>query len=134
MKKCVDARESGADHIDVWGSGSASREILYRDDAAERIVPAAKRCDHGDPVNLGIGGEITIRELVEPIAGLTKLTGEIDWDASKPVGQPPRAFDTFHAGECFGWVAGAWFQEGQPKIEWYERRRAAIEPTTAELG
>ena len=81
IKKCVDAREAGADHIDVWGTGSASREFLYVDDAAEGIVLATERYDGAEPVNLGVGREITIRELVELIARLTGFQGEIRWDA-----------------------------------------------------
>ena len=97
IKKCVDARDAGEDHIDVWGTGSASREFLYVDDAAEGIVLAADRYDGADPVNLGVGREITIRELVEVIARLTRFEGEIRWDASKPDGQPRRALDTSRA-------------------------------------
>src|SRR5678815_2051530 len=88
IKKCVDARESGDDHIEVWGTGSASREFLYVEDAAEGIVLATERYEDADPVNLGVGHEITIRELVELIAKLTGFEGELRWDASKPDGQP----------------------------------------------
>src|SRR5688500_2976395 len=84
IKKCVDARESGAHHIDVWGSGSASREFLYVDDAAEGIVLATERYDDPDPVNLGVGQEITIKDLVGIIVQHTGFAGEIRWDASKP--------------------------------------------------
>ena len=97
IKKCVDARESGADHIEVWGTGSASREFLYVDDAAEGIVLAADRYDDPDPVNLGTGREITIRDLVALIVELTGFEGEVRWDASKPDGQPRRALDTTRA-------------------------------------
>jgi len=105
IKKCEDAIESGADHIDVWGTGSASREFLYVDDAAEAIVLAAERYDGAEPVNLGVGREITIRELVELIAEVTGFTGEIRWDPTKPDGQPRRALDTSRARERFGFVA-----------------------------
>ena len=94
IKKCVDAREQGADHIDIWGTGSASREFLYVDDAAEAIALAAERYDGADPVNLGVGREITIRDLVELIVTLTGFQGEVRWDATKPDGQPRRALDT----------------------------------------
>ena len=83
IKKCVDAREAGADHIDVWGTGAASREFLYVDDAAEGIVLAAERYDGAEPVNLGVGREITIRDLVELIVALTGFAGEIRWDADE---------------------------------------------------
>jgi GDP-L-fucose synthase len=124
IKKCVDARTAGAGHIDVWGTGSASREFLYVDDAAEGIVLGAERYDGADPVNLGVGREITIRELVELIAGLTRFEGEIRWDPTKPDGQPRRALDTSRARERFGFVARTSFDDGlRSTIEWYERKR-----------
>jgi Nucleoside-diphosphate-sugar epimerases len=120
IKKCVDAVESGADHIDVWGTGTASREFLYVDDAAEGIVLAAEKYDGAEPVNLGAGAEITIRELVDLIAGVTGFTGKIRWDPTKPDGQPRRALDTARAGEQFGFVAGTSFGLGLERtIEWY---------------
>ena len=97
IKKCIDAREAGADHIDVWGTGSASREFLYVDDAAEGIVLAADRYDGSDPVNLGNGREVTIKELVRLITQMTGFHGEIRWDSSKPDGQARRALDTSRA-------------------------------------
>ena len=122
IKKCVDAREAGEDHIDVWGTGSASREFLYVSDAAEGIVLGAERYDGAEPVNLGVGHEITIRELVELIARLTRYDGEIRWDPSKPDGQPRRALDTSRAREQFGFVASTDFEGGLSRtIEWYER-------------
>ena len=124
IKKCVDARESGADHIDVWGSGSASREFLYVEDAAEGIVLATERYEDADPVNLGVGHEITIRDLVELIAKLTRFEGELRWDASKPDGQPRRALDTSRARERFGFVAKTTFEAGlRATIDWYEASR-----------
>ena len=122
IKKCVDARDAGEDQIDVWGTGSASREFLYVDDAAEGIVLGAERYDEAEPVNLGVGSEITIRELVELIVRLTRFTGEIRWDPSKPDGQPRRALDTSRARERFGFVATTEFEDGVRRtIEWYER-------------
>ena len=124
IKKCVDAREAGDDHIEVWGTGSASREFLYVDDAAEGIVLAAERYDGADPVNLGVGHEITIRDLVETIVRLTRFEGEVRWDASKPDGQPRRALDTSRARERFGFVASTSFEEGlRATIEWYQGER-----------
>jgi GDP-L-fucose synthase len=124
IKKCVDARESRADHIDVWGSGSASREFLYVEDAAEGIVLATERYEDADPVNLGVGHEITIRDLVELIAKLTRFEGELRWDASKPDGQPRRALDTSRARERFGFVAKTTFEAGlRATIDWYEASR-----------
>ena len=121
VKKCVDAREAGEDHIDVWGTGSASREFLYVDDAAEGIALGSERYDGAEPVNLGVGREITIRELVEVIARLTRFAGEIRWDPSKPDGQPRRALDTSRARERFGFVATTGFEDGlRSTIDWYE--------------
>jgi GDP-L-fucose synthase len=127
IKKCVDARERGDDHIDVWGTGSASREFLYVDDAAEGIVLGAERYDGAEPVNLGVGHEITIRELVTLIARLTAFTGELHWDASKPDGQPRRALDTSRARERFGFVAETSFEDGlRSTVDWYEQH--GVEP------
>jgi GDP-L-fucose synthase len=125
IKKCIDAREAGADHIEVWGTGSASREFLYVDDAAEGIVLATERYDDPDPVNLGVGSEITIRDLVELIVRLTGFRGEIRWDPTKPDGQPRRALDTSRARERFGFVAKTSFEDGlRETIAWYEAHRA----------
>jgi GDP-L-fucose synthase len=120
IKKCVDAVQSGADHIDVWGTGSASREFLFVEDAARGIVLATERYDGADPVNLGVGSEITIRDLVELIARLTRFEGEIRWDATKPDGQPRRALDTSRARERFGFAAGMSFEDGLRRtVDWY---------------
>ncbi|HVL23779.1 MAG TPA: GDP-L-fucose synthase [Thermomicrobiales bacterium] len=128
IKKCVDARASGADHIDVWGTGSASREFIYVDDAARGIVLGAARYDGAAPVNLGTGYEITIRDLVELIARLTGFAGEIRWDASRPDGQPRRGLDTSRAREAFGFEAQVGFEDGlRETIAWYE----AHQPTLA---
>jgi GDP-L-fucose synthase len=125
IKKAVDARDAGADALEVWGTGSASREFLYVDDAAEGIVLAAERYDDDQPVNLGVGREITIRELVELIARLTRFEGEIRWDASKPDGQPRRALDTQRAKTLFGFEAKTPFEDGLRRtIEWYEQHAA----------
>ena len=124
IKKSIDARESGANAIEVWGTGSASREFLYVDDAAEGIVLAAERYDDADPVNLGVGREITIRELVELIVELTGFEGEIRWDATKPDGQPRRALDTSRARERFGFSAQVSFEDGLRRtIDFYEGQR-----------
>lgn len=126
IKKCVDAREHGDDHIEVWGTGSASREFLYVEDAADGIVLASERYDGAAPVNLGVGQEITIRELVRLIAELTRFDGEIRWDATKPDGQPRRVLDTRRARESFGFVARTSFEEGLRKtVTWYETRLAS---------
>jgi GDP-L-fucose synthase len=124
IKKCVDAREAGADHIEVWGTGAASREFLYVDDAAEGIVLAAERYDGAEPVNLGVGQEITIRDLVTLITRLTGFEGAVLWDTSKPDGQPRRALDTSRARERFGFVAQTSLEDGLSRtVSWYERQR-----------
>jgi GDP-L-fucose synthase len=125
IKKCIDAREAGEDHIVVWGTGSASREFLYVDDAARGIVLATERYDGADPVNLGVGSEITIRDLVTLIARLTGFRGELRWDATKPDGQPRRALDTSRARDRFGFEAGTRFEDGlRATIDWYEDHRS----------
>lgn len=121
IKKCVDAREAGDPFIEVWGTGAASREFIYVDDAAEGIVLGAERYDGAEPVNLGTGGEITIRDLVELIVELTGYEGEIRWDATKPDGQPRRGLDTSRARDAFGFTAGESFRDGlQETITWYQ--------------
>jgi GDP-L-fucose synthase len=116
IKKCLEAIEYGVDHVDVWGTGAASREFLYVDDAAEGIVLAAERYNDAEPVNLGVGHEITIRELVMLIVKLTKFTGEVRWDATKPDGQPRRALDASRARERFGFVAGTSLEDGLQRV------------------
>jgi GDP-L-fucose synthase len=124
IKKCLEARERGDDEIEVWGTGSASREFLYVDDAAEGIVRAAELYDGAEPVNLGAGLEISIRELVSLIADLTGFTGSIRWDASKPDGQPKRLLDTSRARDLFGFVASTTFEDGlRQTLEWYRAQR-----------
>ncbi|MPZ21997.1 MAG: NAD-dependent epimerase/dehydratase family protein [Dehalococcoidia bacterium] len=124
IKKCLDAKEAGASAITVWGTGSASREFLYAGDAAEGIVLAAERYDGGDPVNLGVGSEITVRDLVRTIARITGFNGTIEWDGSKPDGQPRRALETERARRLFGFDAGTSFEEGlRHTVEWYRTIR-----------
>jgi GDP-L-fucose synthase len=112
IKKCVDAVDTNADHIDVWGTGSASREFLFVEDAAAGIVLATARYDGAEPVNLGVGSEITIRDLVSIVVRLTGFAGEVHWDPSKPDGQPRRALDTSRAHERFGFRASTSFEAG----------------------
>jgi len=124
IKKCIDARDRGDEVIDVWGTGSASREFLYVDDAAEGIVLAAERYDGREPVNLGVGREITIKELIGVIARLTGFEGEIRWDATKPDGQPRRALDVSRARQRFGFTARTSLEDGLRRtIAWYETVR-----------
>jgi GDP-L-fucose synthase len=120
IKKCVEAKESGADHIDAWGDGSPTREFLYVEDAAEGLLLAAERYDKSDPVNLGSAFEISIKDLTETIARLTGFEGEIRWDASKPNGQPRRKLDVTRAEKEFGFRSSTSFDEGLKKtIKWY---------------
>ena len=120
IKKIFDAKESGEDYVEVWGTGKATREFLYVEDAAEGIILATERYDKGEPVNLGYGFEISIKELVELIAELAGFDGEIRWDTSKPDGQPRRCLDVGRAKEEFGFEAKVDFREGLGKtIEWY---------------
>jgi GDP-L-fucose synthase len=128
MKKCVEAHESGLDKIDVWGTGSASREFLFVDDAAEGIVLATERYDGSDPVNLGTDEEMPIKDLVAIICELVGFDGEVRWDTSKPDGQPRRRVDPSRAREHFGFVAEVPFREGlQRTIEWYRANRELAE-------
>lgn len=128
IKKCVDAVESGATHIDVWGTGSASREFLYVEDAAEGIVLAAERYDGSDPVNLGTDEEMPIKDLVSIICELVGFEGEIRWDTTKPDGQPRRRVDPGRAREQFGFRAEVSFRDGlQRTIEWYRANRELAE-------
>jgi GDP-L-fucose synthase len=124
IRKCVEARARGDEKIVAWGDGSASREFLHARDAAEGIVTAAERYDKSDPVNLGAGFEIKIRELVPLVARLCRFEGAIAWDASKPNGQPRRMLDTSRALREFGWKARIPFEEGlRETVEWFERQR-----------
>lgn len=121
IKKVFDAKSESADHIVVWGTGRATREFLYVEDAAEGIVLAAERYNKPDPVNLGAGFEISIKDLVDLIVELTGFKGRIEWDASKPDGQPRRCLDVNRAKEEFSFVAKTDFREGLKKtIRWYK--------------
>ncbi len=124
IRKCVEARDAGAPSISVWGDGSASREFLYVDDAAEGIVLATERFDGQEPVNLGAGFEITIRELVTLIAELTGFEGRLDFDTSMPNGQPRRSLDTERAANAFGFRAHTDFRNGlRETINWFEQHQ-----------
>lgn len=124
IKKVLDAKDAGASHIDVWGTGSASREFLFVRDAADGVVRAAESYDDPDPVNLGSGMEITIRKLSELICELCGFKGELRWDTTKPDGQPRRCLDVTRAKERFGFVAATDFREGlQETIDWYAATR-----------
>ncbi|MEE4195058.1 MAG: NAD-dependent epimerase/dehydratase family protein, partial [Anaerolineae bacterium] len=119
----VDAQEAGDDEIVVWGDGSPTREFLYVEDAAEGIILAAEHYNDSEPVNLGSGMEISIKDLVEAVAKVTGFTGKLMWDTSKPNGQPRRCLDTTRAKEWFGFEAQMPFDEGLRRtVEWYRMR------------
>jgi GDP-L-fucose synthase len=121
IKKCFDAIENGENHIEVWGTGKASREFLYVEDAAEAIILAAEKYNKPEPVNIGAGFEITIKNLVGLIVKLTGFTGKIIWDTTKPDGQPRRCLDTSKALNEFGFKAKINFEEElKITIEWYK--------------
>ncbi|MCC6381461.1 MAG: GDP-L-fucose synthase [Dehalococcoidia bacterium] len=124
IRKCVEARKAGAATIDVWGTGSASREFLYVDDAARGIALGAERYDGPEPVNLGVGQEMTIRELVSSVCGATAFAGEVRWDRTRPDGQPRRALDTSRAEKWFGFRAETPFEEGLRRtVAWFEAQQ-----------
>ncbi|MHC4908651.1 MAG: GDP-L-fucose synthase family protein [Planctomycetota bacterium] len=130
IRKCVEAIDRGDDHIVCWGTGSASREFLYVDDAAEGILRAAEVLDEPIPVNLGTCGEITIRDLVELIVKLTGFTGEVRWDDTKPDGQPRRCLDTSRAADLLDWRAAVDFEEGlTTTIEWFRANQPCASGT-----
>lgn len=132
IRKAIEARDSGSDEMVVWGDGSATREFLYVDDAAEGLVTAAERYDGAEPVNLGSGEEMPIRDLVELIAELCEFRGRIVWDTSKPNGQPRRKLDTTRAEREFGWHAGTTLRAGLRRtIAWYE---STLSPAAAVNG
>ena len=121
IRKCVEAVEKGRDEIVLWGDGSPTREFLYVEDAAEGIVLAAKRYDKPDPVNLGSGMEISIRDLAASVASMSGFSGRITWDPTKPKGQPRRSLDVSRAEREFGFRATTPFDFGLRKtIEWYQ--------------
>jgi GDP-L-fucose synthase len=120
IRKCVEAVDSGQEYLNVWGTGSASREFLYVDDAAEAIVLATERYEGSDPVNIGAGREITIKQLVELIVRHTGFSGEIRWDTARPDGQPRRCLDVSRAEREFGFRAKTSLEEGiRETVRWY---------------
>jgi GDP-L-fucose synthase len=127
IRKCVEAQERGDEEVVVWGDGSPTREFLFAADAAEGILLGAERYNDSDPVNLGSGQEISIKDLAELIADLSGFEGKLVWDTSKPNGQPRRALDTSRAQERFGFTAGTSFKEGlKQTIEWFQANKEAI--------
>jgi GDP-L-fucose synthase len=124
IKKIVAAKESGVDQVTAWGDGSPTREFLYVDDAAEGILLAAERYDKSEPVNLGSGMEISIRDLTEAIACRVGFSGGIRWDTTQPNGQPRRRLDVSRAEKEFGFRAQVGFQDGlRLAVDWYLENR-----------
>ena len=132
IRKCVDAVDSSAEEIILWGTGNATREFLHVDDAAEGILLATERYDSPEPVNIGAGMETSIRDLAGVIARLTGFKGVIVWDSGKPDGQPRRSLDTSRAFEQFGFRARVPFEAGlKETIDWYRSTRATTSTRTA---
>jgi GDP-L-fucose synthase len=126
IRKCLEAKQAGLASIEVWGTGTPTREFLYVDDAARGIMMAAERYDKPEPVNLGTAEEISIRDLVALIAELTGFEGQIVYDASKPDGQPRRKLNVERAKREFGFVAETPFRVGlQRTIDWFKTTSAA---------
>lgn len=127
IRKAIEAQERGEKELVVWGDGSPTREFLYVEDAAEGILTATERYNSSDPVNLGSGYEISIKDLAEMIVRLTGFEGRLVWDTSKPNGQPRRGLDVTRARERFGWTAQMPFEEGLKRtIEWFKANREKI--------
>ncbi len=127
IRKCVEARESGKSEISVWGTGKPTREFLYVRDAAEGILLATQSYDGREPVNLGCGQEISIKDLVETITRCTGFEGRVVWDSSRPDGQPRRKLSTTRAKDYFGFQASTTFQEGLKRtVDWYLKNREQV--------
>ena len=135
IRKCVEAVDEGRDYIEIWGTGKASREFLYVEDAAEAIVLASERYEGAEPINIGSGTEVTIRELVEHIAGLAGFGGRIIWDDSRPEGQPQRCIDTARAERELGFTAKTPLEVGlRDTIDWYRAQQRSSPTPVAHLG
>ena len=132
IRKCLLAVENKQPTVEIWGTGRATREFLYVDDAGEGVVLAAERLESPDPVNLGAGFEMSIKELAELIARLTGFTGEFVWNTSQPDGQPRRSLDTSRAERLFGFRATTTFEDGLARtIDWYRSERTRTVAATA---
>ena len=127
IRKFVEARDEGAETVEVWGTGVASREFLHVEDAARAITLATVGYDEPEPVNIGTGHEVTIRELVELIASATGFSGRVEWDGSKPDGQPRRMLDVRRASEAFGFQASIPLADGLAQtVKWWEEHSATL--------
>ena len=127
IRKSIEAQDRGDKELVAWGDGSPTREFLFVEDAADGIVTAAEKYNGSEPVNLGSGFEISIKDLTEMIINLTGFEGELVWDTQKPNGQPRRGLDVSRAKEYFGWQAQVPFEEGMRRtIEWFKENREKI--------
>ena len=127
IRKCTEAVSRGEQEIVCWGDGSPTREFLYVEDCAEAVVAATERYDGPEPVNVGSGREISIRDLAQLIARHTGFTGRISWDTSKPNGQPRRCLDTSRAGRAFGFQAKTDFDQGLRRtVQWYRENQTSL--------
>jgi GDP-L-fucose synthase len=134
IRKCFEALDSGSREMEVWGTGQATREFLYVEDAAEALALALDRLDDSEPVNLGSGREISIRDLVQKIASAVGYEGRVRWNTDKPDGQPRRSLDTSRAERILGWKARTSFDEGLRRtVEWYRANRAEARAGAAEM-
>jgi GDP-L-fucose synthase len=124
VRKCIEAQVRGDNEVVLWGDGSPTREFLYAGDAADGILTATEFYNGSEPVNIGSGQEISIKDLAEKIAHLTGFNGKLVWDTTKPNGQPRRALDTSRASDYFGWLASTHFEEGlRETIAWYKQNQ-----------
>jgi GDP-L-fucose synthase len=125
IRKMVEAREAGSDRVVLWGTGSASREFLFVEDCARAVLLAAEKYSDSEPVNIGTGSEISVRNLANEIAHAVGYEGKIDWDTSRPDGQPRRCLDTSRAAEAFGFEAAVPFDVGLERtVRWYLESRS----------
>lgn len=130
IRKCHEAVERGASSVTCWGTGRASREFLYVDDAADGVVAAAERMDEPTPINLGTGEEVVIRDLAERIARMCGFEGTLEWDTDQPDGQQRRSLDVGRARDLLGWSAGTGLDEGlQSTVDWYRSQSELREVT-----
>jgi GDP-L-fucose synthase len=129
VRKMLEAREAGSERVALWGDGSATREFLYVEDCADALLLAARRYDEPDPVNIGTGAEVSIRDLAALISEITGFAGEVAWDASKPGGQPRRRIDVSRAEHLFGFRARVPLRDGLERtVAWYSKHRAGALP------
>ena len=127
IRKAIEAGERGDKELPVWGDGSPTREFLYVEDAADGIIAAAENYNGSEPVNIGSGQEMSIKDLVEMVVRLTDFNGQLVWQTDKPNGQPRRGLDVSRAKEYFGWSAQVSFEEGMRRtIEWFKENRDKI--------